>query len=159
MFLLTFLAEQEETSSEDSADLSTIISSGESDAADKPNLKAGLWSTAPGAGSLSRVFHRVLRLAAAVHNQWEDAAPFLLGLKEGHFSSGQLFAFYGEHLIVIPRLCFAALSFLFTWDNRAECWLTFLLTATLFLLICRAAVWERQRTDHSGLLSGSSRLR
>jgi hypothetical protein len=75
-----------------------------------------------------------------VHDQWEDVAPFLLGLKDGHFSLEQLFAFYGEHLIVIPRLCFAALSFAFTWDTRAECWFTFLLTATLFLLTCRVVM-------------------
>jgi hypothetical protein len=56
----------------------------------------------------------------------------------------RLFAFSAEHWIVIPRLCFAALSFVFTWDNRAECWFTFLLTATLFLLICRAALPEKQ---------------
>jgi hypothetical protein len=78
-----------------------------------------------------------------VNDQW-SVAPFLLGLKEGHFSLERLFAFHNEHLIVIPRLCFAALSFVFTWDNRAECWFTFLLTAILFLLICRGAFPEKE---------------
>jgi hypothetical protein len=78
-----------------------------------------------------------------LYDQW-DIAPFLLALKEGHFSLERLFAFHGPHLMVIPRLCFAALSFVFTWDNRAECWFTFLLTATLFLLICRAARPEKE---------------
>jgi hypothetical protein len=78
-----------------------------------------------------------------VNEQW-SVAPFLLGLKEGHFSLERLFAFHNEHLIVIPRLCFAALSFVFTWDNRAECWFTFLLTAILFLLIYRGAFPEKE---------------
>lgn len=57
----------------------------------------------------------------------------------------RLFGFHNEHLIVIPRLCFAALSFVFMWDNRAECWFTFLLTAILFLLICLGAFPEKER--------------
>jgi hypothetical protein len=58
-----------------------------------------------------------------LNDQW-DVAPLLLGLKQGHFSLERLFAFHNEHLIVIPRLCFAALSFVFTWNNRNECWFT-----------------------------------
>src|SRR5664279_4408335 len=62
--------------------------------------------------------------ALPVNDQW-DTASFLVSAREGHLDFRQLFHFHNEHLIVIPRLLFAALALLSTWDNRAECWLTF----------------------------------
>jgi hypothetical protein len=70
-----------------------------------------------------------------VHDQW-DVARFLVSVKEHRPSVSLLLQFHNEHLIIIPRLIFALLSSLFTWDNRAECWMTLLLTIAIFGLIC-----------------------
>ena len=74
-----------------------------------------------------------------VHDQW-DVVPFIVSMKEGRPSLSLLTQFHNEHLIVIPRLIFAALACLFTWDNRLECWATFVVTLTSFSLLCWVAV-------------------
>jgi hypothetical protein len=61
-------------------------------------------------------------------------------MKEGRTSLSLLVRFHGEHLPVIPRLFFAVLACLFTWDNRLECWVTFIFTVLIFSLLCRVAV-------------------
>lgn len=90
--------------------------------------------------------------ALPVNDQW-DVAPFIVSVKEGHLDLRQLFHFHNEHLIVIPRLLFAGLALLFTWDNRAECWLTFVFTATTFGLLCRFVLKGRERGDVAGLVA------
>jgi hypothetical protein len=74
-----------------------------------------------------------------VHDQW-DVVPFIVSMKEGRPSLSLLAQFHGEHLMVIPNLFFAVLACLFTWDNRPECWVTFLFTVVIFSLLCRVAV-------------------
>ena len=74
-----------------------------------------------------------------VHDQW-DVVPFIVSMKEGRPSLSLLVQFHNEHLIVIPRLFFAVLACLFTWDNRLECWVTFVFTVVIFSLLCRVAV-------------------
>jgi hypothetical protein len=90
--------------------------------------------------------------ALPVNDQW-DVAPFIISVKEGHLDLHQLFHFHNEHLIAIPRLLFAGLALLFTWDNRAECWVTFLLVATIFALLCRVVLKDRERGDVAGLVA------
>jgi hypothetical protein len=90
--------------------------------------------------------------ALPVNDQW-DIVPFIVSVKEGHPDLRQLFQFHNEHLIVIPRLLFAGLALLFTWDNRAECWLTFLFTATTFGLLCRLVLKGRERGEVAGLVA------
>jgi hypothetical protein len=90
--------------------------------------------------------------ALPVKDQW-DEAPFIVSVKEGHLNLRQLFHFHGEHFIFIPRLLFAGLALLFTWDNRAECWLTFLFVAMTFGLLCRLVLKERERDDMLGLVA------
>src|SRR5215470_5554825 len=74
-----------------------------------------------------------------VHDQW-DVVPFIVSMKEGRTSLSLLTQSYGEHLMVIPRLFFAVLACLFTWDNRLECWVTFLFTVAIFSLLCSVAI-------------------
>ena len=90
--------------------------------------------------------------ALPVHDQW-DVARFIVSVKEGHPNLERLFDFHNEHFIVIPRLLFAGLALLFTWDNRAECWLTFMFVATTFGLLCRVALKGRERDDVVGLVA------
>jgi hypothetical protein len=90
--------------------------------------------------------------ALPVNDQW-DTASFILSVKEGHLDLRQLFLFHNEHLIAIPRLLFAALTMLFTWDNRAECWVTFVFVATTFGLLCRVVLKDRKRGETIGLLA------
>jgi hypothetical protein len=87
--------------------------------------------------------------ALPVNDQW-DAAPFIISAKEGHLDWPLLFSFHNEHLIAIPRLLFAGLALLFTWDNRAECWLTFVFVATTFGLLCRVVLKDRERDEVMG---------
>jgi len=89
--------------------------------------------------------------ALPVNDQW-DVATFIVSVKEGHLNLERLFDFHNEHFIVIPRLLFAGLALLFTWDNRAECWLTFLFVATTFGLICRVVLKGRERDEIVGLV-------
>lgn len=74
-----------------------------------------------------------------VHDQW-DVVPFIVSMKEGRTSLSLLGQFHNEHLMVIPRLFFAVLACLFTWDNRLECWVTFVFTVMIFSLLCRVTV-------------------
>src|SRR6266436_545299 len=74
-----------------------------------------------------------------VHDQW-DVVPFIVSMKEGRPSLSLLTQFSNEHFIVIPRLIFAVLACLFTWDNRLECWVTFVFTIISFGLLCWVAV-------------------
>jgi hypothetical protein len=74
-----------------------------------------------------------------VHDQW-DVVPFIVSMKEGRPSLSLLMHFHNEHLMVIPRLFFAVLACLFTWDNRLECCVTFVLTVMIFSLLCRVTV-------------------
>src|SRR6266566_3201027 len=74
-----------------------------------------------------------------VHDEW-GLVPFIVSMKEGRPSLALLTQFSNEHFIVIPRLIFAALACLFTWDNRLECWVTFGFTLVIFSLLCRVAV-------------------
>jgi len=74
-----------------------------------------------------------------VHDQW-DNVPFIVSMKEGRTSLSLLVRFHVEHLPVIPRLFFAVLACLFTWDNRLECWVTFVFTVMIFSLLCWVAV-------------------
>ncbi len=90
--------------------------------------------------------------ALPVNDQW-DVAPFIVSVKEGHLNLRQLFHFHNEHFIVIPRLLFAGLALLFTWDNRAECWLTFVFVATTFGLLCRLVLKGRERDEIVGLVA------
>jgi len=90
--------------------------------------------------------------ALPVNDQW-DTASFIVSAKEGHLDLRQLFYFHNEHFIVIPRLLFAGLALLFTWDNRAECWVTFLLVATIFGLLCRVVFKGRERGEIVGLVA------
>lgn len=90
--------------------------------------------------------------ALPVNDQW-DVAPFIVSVKEGHPNLSQLFHFHNEHFIVIPRLLFAGLAWLFTWDNRAECWLTFVFVATIFGLLCRLLLKGRERNEVVGLVA------
>jgi hypothetical protein len=90
--------------------------------------------------------------ALPVNDQW-DEAPFIVSVKEGQLNLTQLFQFRGEHCIVIPRLLFAGLALVFTWDNRAECWLTFVFTATTFGLFCRLVLKGRERGEIVGLVA------
>jgi len=84
--------------------------------------------------------------ALPVNDQW-DVAPFIVSAKEGHLDLRQLFHFHNEHLIAIPRLLFAGLALFFTWDNRAECWVTFVFVATIFGLVCRLVLRGRERGE------------
>lgn len=90
--------------------------------------------------------------ALPVHDQW-DVARFIVSVKEGHPNLERLFDFHNEHFIVLPRLLFAGLALLFTWDNRAECWFTFLLVATTFAVLCRVVLKGRERNDVAGLVA------
>lgn len=90
--------------------------------------------------------------ALPVNDQW-DVARFIVSVKEGQPNLRQLFNFHNEHLIVIPRLLFAGLAFVFTWDNRAECWLTFLFVATIFGLLCRIVLRDRKRGEVVDLIA------
>lgn len=90
--------------------------------------------------------------ALLVNDQW-DVAPFIISVKEGHPNLERLFDFHNEHFIVIPRLLFAGLALLFTWDSRAECWLTFLFVAATFGLLCRVALKGRERNDVVSLVA------
>lgn len=90
--------------------------------------------------------------ALPVNDQW-DVAPFIVSAKEGHPNLPQLFHFHNEHFIVIPRLLFAGLALLFTWDNRAECWLTFIFVATIFGLLCRLVLKGRGKGEVAGLVA------
>lgn len=90
--------------------------------------------------------------ALPVNDQW-DVAPFIVSTKEGHLDLHQLFHFHNEHLIVIPRLLFAGLALLFTWDNRAECWLTFVFVVATFGLLCRVVLKGRERGEVAGLVA------
>jgi len=90
--------------------------------------------------------------ALPVNDQW-DVARFLISVKAGHLDLGQLFHFHNEHLIVIPRLLFAGLALLFTWDNRAECWLTFGFVVITFSLLCRGVLKGRERGEIAGLVA------
>lgn len=90
--------------------------------------------------------------ALPVGDQW-DVARFIVSVKEGHLNLDQLFQFHNEHLIAIPRLLFAGLALLFTWDNRAECWLTFAFVATTFGLLCRVILKGRERGEIAGLVA------
>ncbi|HEV2841866.1 MAG TPA: hypothetical protein VGW39_11110 [Chthoniobacterales bacterium] len=90
--------------------------------------------------------------ALPVKDQW-DEAPFIVSVKEGHLNLSQLFHFRGEHCIVVPRLLFAGLALLFNWDNRAECWLTFVFTAVTFGLLCRLVLKDRERGEIVGLVA------
>ena len=74
-----------------------------------------------------------------VHDQWVNV-PFIVSMKEGRTSLSLLVQFHDVHLIVIPRLFYAVLACLFTWDNRLECWVTFVFTVVSFSLLCRVAV-------------------
>lgn len=87
--------------------------------------------------------------ALPVNDQW-DTAPFIVSVKEGHLDLRQLFHFHNEHLIVIPRLLFAGLALLFTWDNRAECWLTFVFATIIYGLLCRVVLKDRRRGQAAG---------
>jgi hypothetical protein len=89
-----------------------------------------------------------------VHDQW-DVVPFIVSMKEGRTSLSLLTQFYGEHLMVIPRLFFAVLACLFTWDNRLECWVTFVFTVAIFSLLCSVAVkaaTKGERIAHVALI-------
>lgn len=88
--------------------------------------------------------------ALPVKDQW-DEAPFIVSVKEGQLNLDRLFDFHGEHFIFIPRLLFAGLALLFTWDNRAECWLTFLFTVTTFSLLSRLVIKGREKGEVAGL--------
>lgn len=90
--------------------------------------------------------------ALPVNDQW-DVAPFIVSVKEGHLNLRQLFHFHNEHFIVIPRLLSAGLALLFTWDNRVECWLTFIFVATTFGLLCRVVLRDRKRGEVAGLVA------
>lgn len=90
--------------------------------------------------------------AIPVNDQW-DVAPFIVSASEGHLNLRQLFQFHNEHLIAIPRLLFAGLALLFTWDNRAECWLTFVFVATTFGLLCRVVLKGSERAEGAGLVT------
>lgn len=90
--------------------------------------------------------------ALPVNDQW-DTAPFIVSAKGGHLDLAQLFQFHNEHLIAIPRLLFAGLALLFTWDNRAECWVTFVFIATTFGLLCRVVLKGRERGEMAGLVA------
>jgi len=90
--------------------------------------------------------------ALPVNDQW-DVAPFIISAKEGHLDLRQLFHFHNEHLIAIPRLLFAGLALLFTWDNRAECWVTFVFVAAIFGLLCRVVLKGRERGEMAGLVA------
>jgi hypothetical protein len=76
-------------------------------------------------------------------------------MKEGRPSLSLLTQFYGEHLMVIPRLFFAVLACLFTWDNRLECWVTFAFTVAIFGLLCSVAAkaaTKGERIAHVALI-------
>lgn len=88
--------------------------------------------------------------ALPVNDQW-NVADFIVSMKEGHPNLSLLFSFHNEHLIAIPRLLFLGLAMLFTWDNRAECWLTFVFVALTFSLLCRVALKGRPRDGMAGL--------
>jgi hypothetical protein len=90
--------------------------------------------------------------ALPVNDQW-DVASFIISVKEGHLDLRQLFHFHNEHLIAIPRLLFGGLAMLFTWDNRAECWVTFVFVATIFGLLCRVVLKDRERGEIIGLVA------
>jgi hypothetical protein len=90
--------------------------------------------------------------ALPVNDQW-DVAPFIVSVKEGHPDLRQLFHFHNEHFIVIPRLLFAGLALLFTWDNRAECWVTFVLTATTFSFLSRLVLKAQKRDQLASLVA------
>jgi len=83
----------------------------------------------------------IYRFASAlpVHDEW-SVVPFIVSMKEGRTSLSLLVQFHDMHLIVIPRLFYAVLACLFTWDNRLECWVTFVFTVVSFSLLCRVAV-------------------
>jgi hypothetical protein len=87
-----------------------------------------------------------------VNDQW-DVASFIVSVKEGHPNLRLLFSFHNEHLIVIPRLLFAGLALLFTWDSRAECWMTFLFVTTTFGLLCRIVLKGREKNELAGLVA------
>ena len=74
-----------------------------------------------------------------VHDQW-DLVRFIVSMKEGRPSLSLLAHFHNEHLMVIPSLFFAVLACLFTWDNRLECWVTFVITVVSFSILCWVAV-------------------
>jgi len=74
-----------------------------------------------------------------VHDQW-DVVPFIVSVKEGRPSLSLLTQFHNQHFFVIPKLIFATLACLFTWDNRLECWVTFVLTLVSFSVLCWVAV-------------------
>ena len=89
-----------------------------------------------------------------VHDQW-DVVPFIVSMKEGRPSLSRLAEFGNEHLMVIPRLFFAVLACLFTWDNRLECWVTFVFTVVIFSLLCWVAVKaapKRERITYVALI-------
>lgn len=88
--------------------------------------------------------------ALPVNDQW-NVADFIVSVKEGHPNLSLLFSFHNEHLIAIPRLLFLGLAMLFTWDNRAECWLTFVFVALIFSLLWRVALKGRPRDEMAGL--------
>src|SRR5664279_41865 len=90
--------------------------------------------------------------ALPINDQW-SVAHFIVSVKEGHPSLPLLFSYHNEHLIVIPRLLFAGLALLFTWDNRAECWVTFLFIATFFGLLCRVVLKGRKKGEIMGLIA------
>lgn len=71
-----------------------------------------------------------------VHDQW-DLVPFLISVKQRHPSLTLLCSFHVDHLIVVPRLCFAGLVLLFGWNNRIECGLTFLFSVIIFIRLSR----------------------
>jgi len=89
-----------------------------------------------------------------VHDQW-GVVPFIVSMKEGRPSLSFLAQFDGEHLMVIPNLFFAVLACLFTWDNRLECWVTFVFTVAIFSLLCGVAVkaaTKGERIAHIALI-------
>ncbi len=100
---------------------------------------------------LVNLIHYVSSFASRlpVNDQW-DLVPLIASFKEGHPSLAMLFRFHNEHLILIPRLCFASLAMLFTWDNRIECSVTVLLVFVTFLII-----WTRTHLRSSETIAGS----
>jgi len=90
--------------------------------------------------------------ALPVNDQWA-VAPFIVSVKEGHPNLRLLFSFHNEHLIAIPRLLFAGLAIVFTWDNRAECWVTFIFIATTFCLLCRIVLKDGEKDETAGLVA------
>ena len=81
-----------------------------------------------------------------VHDEW-DLVPFILSMKEGRPSLSLLTQFHGEHPFVIPRLIYAVLACLFTWDARLGCWVTFVVTVATFSLLCWVAINDTSKGE------------